>query len=118
MGETIYYFGCHRDAGHHMWRPGMDSMSMRAAAEMQPWGYNIDSGLCPKKTRRQGVAVRHFKDGWTAIAFWDNTIDDRPGSHSTFLVEGQFSFEQMVEMAREQYPSVWARLTFTVMEVS
>ena len=37
---------------------------------------------------RQGEAIIHHKNGWTALSLWDSTIDTRPGCSSTYLAKG------------------------------
>jgi len=90
----VYYFGCDGQAGHYMHTPNMrtDSQFMRS----NPWGYGIDDGF---------KGLQH-KDGWTAFAMTDYTIDHRPGSNSVFLAEGDFTVEQMAEIAKEHFPSI------------
>lgn len=71
--EKFYYFGCDGQAGHYMFAP-----SMRTDfhfARKNPWGIDIDGGLL--KGTKEKFIVAH-KDGWTALAFWDNTVDTRP----------------------------------------
>jgi hypothetical protein len=80
---------------------------------------NIDSGLCYGYcTSFEGQSVITHKDGWTALSFWDRSIDSRPGSNSNFLAEGIFSFDEMVKLAQEKFPSVWNRFKFPIVEVT
>jgi hypothetical protein len=69
-----------------------------------------------------GEALLHHRERagvtWTALAFWDRSVDDRYGSNSVFILRGALSFEEAVTLAREQFPEVWARFSFTVREFS
>jgi hypothetical protein len=140
----VYYFGCIDDSGHYLWdkerppQPTMAERIMGPGAERlnghnrgnawrsretrelyrngQPWKDSIDSMLCPSGPQVEGVALLHHKDGWTAVAFWDRTVDHRPGSHSTFIAEGTFTYDEMVTAAKTQWPEVWARYKFEVRE--
>lgn len=81
----------------------------------------MDSNLAPAKRNKfgrkekeepQGVCALHYKDGWTAISFWDRTGDSRGNSNSTFFIEGTYDFEAMKKMATEQYPEIISRFNF------
>jgi len=102
----VYYFGF-AGSGHHMYQPG-DGMYLRNLET--PWGAYPDGTLCPEKTYENGLALLHHKDGWTALAFWDQSGDTRPGSHSTFLVPGTFTFDEMLALAKSQWWTVFARI--------
>jgi hypothetical protein len=100
----IYYFGCIHEAGHFLWEPPSHGARKEATT---PWGRNPDGTLCPK--RGEGGALLHHKDGWTAIAFVDYSVDTRPGSNSAFLAEGIFTFDEMKQLAAQHFPEVWQR---------
>lgn len=106
MSTQVYYFGCDGQAGHYMHLPTMrtDTKFMYG----NPWGLSIDGGLLKGAKERYVLAK---KDGWTALSFWDNTVDKRPGSHSTFLAQGEFTLEQMFELAHKNFPQIAARVS-------
>jgi hypothetical protein len=118
----VFYFGCHREAGHYLWVPGMrHSRDER----LLPWKH-LDGALCPgvgpdpkrywERTRPEveGEAALHHQGGWTALAFWDRSADHPGACNSVFFAEGTHSFEEMKRIAREQFPEVWRRFTFEV----
>ena len=112
---SILYFGCHREDGHYFWDEELSrNPRWNEMVKVVPWGVEVDSGLCPPGPDVQGRAALHQKDGWTALAFWDRTIDRRPGSHSTFLVHQTLDFESMVALCKKTFPRVWERYTFLV----
>jgi hypothetical protein len=121
----IYYFGCNKVPGHYMHARGMrtgETLEERRAigrlTEANPWGYAIDGGLAPKGiNEREGIADIRQKDGWTAISFWDRSVDTRRGCNSTFLARGIYDFRQMMTMAREAFPTVFSRFSFGVRAV-
>lgn len=114
---SVIYFGCWGGPGHYPWGPGQRSLPL-STLERLPWGYGVDSGLCPKKDETQGRALLHHKGGWTALAFWDRSVDTRPGSNSAFLADGDFNFDAMVEKAKASFPQVWERFPFEVVPAS
>lgn len=63
------------------------------------------------------LAAVHHKDGWSAIAFWDNSVDNRPGSNSVFMVDvPDLSFREICLLAEEHFPQVWKRFTVPIRE--
>jgi len=62
----------------------------------------------------EGAALLHYKDGWTALSFWDRSIDKRSGCNSNFFAQGTHTFEEMLEIARAHFPAVMARFTFKI----
>lgn len=80
-------------------------------APLVPWGLKVDSGLLPRSWPEGWVNVLH-KDGWTAFTYWDCTVDTRPKSCSTFLFNAVMSFEQALDAARREFPTVIDRGDF------
>ncbi len=121
----MFYYGCWAGIGHHAFLPNGQSATQD---EMRcPWsqysrsfsGACIDGGLQPLRgdiphdvPQPEGLARLTQEAGWTALSFWDRSIDKRGGSHSTFVAEGTFTFAQMVEQAKRLFPTIWARYTF------
>jgi len=115
----MFYFGPWQQVGHymrsddHLPKDSEGYRKLHGFTKSNPWGYEVDGGLCPKG-ESEGVAAIHHKDGWTALSFWDYTVDTRPGSHSTYLAEGDFNFEQMVQMAMRRFSERWNKMPFMV----
>ena len=112
----VYYFGCVKESGHYLWIDLYDRD--RKLFRSQPWGDHLDCELCPSGVQVEGVARHHHKEGWTAIAFYDRSVDTRGNSNSAFIAEGTYTFDGMVTAAKAQWPEVWARFTFEVKEES
>ena len=111
---NCFYFGCLGGKGHNAWTPG--GHRIESDAIPGPWNHIglIDGKLTPQTNYdRQFEAKLHKKDGWTAIAFWDRTIDDRLNSNSAFFVESDLSFEQIVEIFCRKFPMVINRMGTT-----
>lgn len=125
----MFYFGPWDRAGHYMFTEGGRKIwgDERDAAGF-PWrgGSGIDGCLQPgcRKDRDgrwihrgpqvEGESLLHHKDGWTALSFWDRSVDQRGGCNSTYFAEGIWTFEQMVEMARTRFADRWNRMRFEV----
>jgi len=121
----MYYYGCVNRPGHFMFSPALE-----------PWLYKCDcpwrafeaeklaphaegcrkTGICRCAGTEQGVAVIHHKDGWTALSFWDRSVDFRAGSSSTFFAQGDYDFAEMCAFAASQFPTIWKRFSFQVKE--
>ncbi len=111
----VYYYGCWGDKGHFLWTPEQDSVRISKMKDATPFGDDIDgvlqkgSGVCSGNGIPDDAQL-HDKDGWTALAFWDRTVDTRPGSCSVFLAEGVHKVEAIKEIARSNFPEIWDRL--------
>lgn len=116
----MFYFGCHREAGHYLW-----SSNGRQANVYKdtPWGREIDGALVYGPQHRhyvdpayqqEGAAKLTHEHGWTAVDFWDRSIDERYGSHSVFVKAGTHSFEDMMGWAKAAFPWVFTRFNFEV----
>lgn len=133
-----FYFGCargvwgRRDVGHFMYEPG--------GRQSDHWNSvgpfdGIDSQLAPVSRYGRlgfrgdgqnghgdeypnGVAALHHKDGWTALAFWDNTGDSRGNSNSNFFFDETLDFEAAVAAAREHFPELFERFNFEIVPVA
>jgi len=130
-----FYFGCVREPGHHFFGPDGEYRHFKEFAQ-SPWrAYELDAQLAPhfedcirKRSRfckycdcasgPEGIALLHHKAGWTALSFWDRSVDNRGASNSTFILEGDYDFNQALALARSLFPSIFARFTFEVREFS
>ena len=119
----VLYFGCLGGTGHHLWQPpGIGFHAHRVL----PWE-SVDATLPPQKNPSKGMysaieapqghASLRYKDGWTALAFWDRSVDTRSGSNSNFFVRGDHTFDEMVKIAKDAFPRVWSRFPFEVVLV-
>lgn len=103
------YFGCHRRAGHYLFKPGMRETYGQEYRKL----LNFD-GLLPLQGDRAGyVATVSRLGAWgaTALAFWDYTVDTRPGSNSVFYAPSlTIEPDELLVQARAQFPEVWQRL--------
>ena len=110
----MLYFGPWAEAGHFMLKEDGAWATKEQVARL-PWGqYEPDGSLQPEGQQNEGEALLHHKDGWTALAFWDRTVDTRGNSSSTYIAEGVFTFEQMVEMAKTRFAVRWNKMKFKV----
>jgi hypothetical protein len=109
---TIFYFGCMERTGHYL----HDMRGRHIRVETTPFSIKIDGGFCPSGRQAEGQATVSHLSGWTAVSFWDRSVDERPGSNSSFVARGNLSFDQMMALAREHFPQVIARLPFPVIE--
>ena len=124
-----FYFGCLESKGHFFhapWRTRSDAYALEQAAMAAMGG--LDTALCwnsPRSDRdryerrdeAEGLAFRTCRGGWTAVAFWDRSVDRRGACNSAFLVKGEVTFAQVIRAAKHAWPQVWARFTFPVIEV-
>ena len=108
MSEMIF-FGCVREAGHHLhtkygWPMSRQEKKILPFAEMI-----LDSGLLKDVPMTEGSATISIIRGWTVVSFWDNSVDKRGKSNASFIYPKQMTFEEMLEISREQLPWFWER---------
>ena len=81
--------------------------------QLQP-GCFVRAGLWRSGKQEEGEALLYQRAGWTAISFWDRSVDKRGGCNSTYFAEGTFTFEQMVQMAKTRFSERWGKMRFEV----
>lgn len=119
--ETIemYYFGCWGQAGHY-WRSPNGHATERAIEARIPEALRhgrIDGNFCPgyigpyKRTcpEVEGEAAIHLIEGWTALAWWDRSVDRRPACNSAVVVRGDHSYTMVLEIVKAQMPDLLKR---------
>ena len=108
--SKLIYFGCHKQSGHYWWLPGYRQYFN--PPENDPWGKHVDSGLAesPIPGQVEGAAILHKLNLWTAIAFWDRSVDKRLGSNSVFLIDTFMDAEELLLKAAAAFPEVFERL--------
>ncbi len=95
------YFGCDRQPGHHL-RFG-DGTWMRPGHPFE----KFDGLLClpPSVGERVAALTRFSVYGYSALAFWDYSVDSRGGSNSIiFAPRLDISAAEMVEGAKVHLP--------------
>lgn len=117
----VYYFGAWGHPGHYLWTP--DGRTSWDAQRRLPWK-DIDGPLAgdpaledPRQCGRwdserqpEGQARLHYRDGWTALAFWDRSCDPRHGSNSALIARGEYTAAEMRTLFERSFPSVWQRI--------
>jgi hypothetical protein len=121
----VFYYGSTGD-GHHLIDKDGDKFH-GGGKVFTPWGSYPDGTLCPdglilKKNgeeymQPEGKALLHQKDGWTALGFWDRSGDHRFNSNSNFLVRGTYTFDEMLALAKDQFPGIFAAIKFPITEI-
>lgn len=109
----IYYFGCLEQYGHFL--IDHECKSVRMFNGDLPWE-QIDGALCPDDTQKEGVVKIHHAKGWTAAAFWDNSIDHRPKSNSVFFFEDLLDFDEVIMEFKKTFPKIYNRFDFELIE--
>lgn len=120
---SAYYFGCRRigEAGHFLYdetnRPvrgrDLERDGLPAIFENA-----LDGVYAPVGPQIEGRALRHLVHGRTIIAFWDRSVDSRPGSNSVFVLSGELTFDEAWAEAQRRFPWVVQRFTFSVVDAS
>ena len=117
----IYFMGSYgRSAGMYLYRPRMERARLPI---MWPFGNGdmLDATYAPKKPNYRGdeepqgrARVTLIAD-WTVLAFWDRSGPDKRGAiNSTFVIQGTYSPDEALTLAREHFPQIFERLDFEV----
>lgn len=112
--QTVVYFGCWGATGHYLWLPNRRHPERNGATlgwnEAGPFR-RLDGTLTPRDTTAQSAAAIHHRDGWTALALHDYTVDTRGASNSVFVMDADVSFDRALVYAAESFPDVMSRIT-------
>ena len=120
----VYFFGVWTSVefGHALyqkggWQAGYDEgppSSMRHEGfKMCPRWYNESD-----YKGAQGQAALHHSDGWTALAWWDQTSGSTRAACSILYAEGVWTTEDMLAFGREHCPAQMARQTAPIVCVA
>lgn len=113
MTKHLYYFGCIRQVGHYLWKSDGCSASeneLRVVHDVNPNLLRcIDGIFPPTQVQEEGLYNDCIVPPLRIVAWWDRSVDKRPGSHSTLLAIGYDSAEEMLDAAMVQFPSVMNR---------
>lgn len=112
--KKLLYYGCIREKGHNLF--DTDGYSTAPRESLFPVKFNlqilkvIDGSFCPcnpMSQRYNECIVPPLR----IVAWWDYSIDQRPGSNSNLIGYGYESAEEMIDDAFNIFPSVMKRQT-------
>lgn len=125
----MFYFGPWDRAGHHLTNERGRHVrdDERDTLPWHEWRGEVDGKLQPHGSRcngraycgcpqPEGAALLHYRNGWTALAFWDRSVDSRGGCNSTYFAKGDFTFAEMVTLASTRFAYRWNKMKFEVRE--
>lgn len=109
-----YYFGCYQGLGHHLWGSPDTPIPYSKSVEIfgKEWR-KIDGAFIPKnvgEVAHGDTFATFLPPGWTYLSMIDKTIDYRSGSHSTFLILGQHSKLEAIQLVRVAFPEICKRI--------
>lgn len=147
IAPRAFFFGCWNDSGHFLFHPGGVSVrgAEERAIARDMMGAHLDGNYAPRRACRggatcwsgqgesidarrrieyaseelpQGQFLRHQREGFTLIAWWDRTQGDtRPGCNSTFLLEGDHTSAAMLAGLAQFFPHILQNLTTAGVEL-
>lgn len=104
-----FYFGCHGGAGHYLWDARMWKVRDYRFERLG----HFDGNLCYPEGDGLYVASLTRLGGWgySALSFWDRTIDKRGGCNSSFFAPSLTATPQSIlDGAKVVFPEVYGRL--------
>lgn len=106
----VYYFGCMSDIGHFLYDEN-GRYVYRKCTDKPELSHSLDGGYWPKdKGQPQSVGALSYENNWSILSCWDRSIDSRYGSHSTFIIEGTHTFDEILVAIKKHFPQVMARM--------
>jgi hypothetical protein len=113
MKDKWFYFGCHRGPGHYLFREGMFSHYDASTKKLE----RFDGMLAPQQTRDPYIATVSRLGGWgfTALSFWDYSVDNRGGCNSIIFAPSlSIHHDDLLSEAEKRFPEVFNRLPYPV----
>ncbi len=116
MKKKLFYYGCVREIGHHLWEDeGYYTSRPESYCKDLP-GVNpsvlnyIDANFTPEGSfGPEGLYNESIVPPLRIVAWNDRSIDSRPGSNSALVGYGYDSGEEMLNDALIKFPSVMNR---------
>ncbi len=107
----VFYFGCGEEAGHYWFASGWKRVGRKVESVLPALARSIDQDLCPgfahgRREENVGHARLTHAEGWTFLSWWDRSVDPRTGSNSNLVAKGRFRLEDMLTLARDQFPGL------------
>jgi hypothetical protein len=124
--NEVLFFGCWGEIGHYLhnedgrtvWHPETIGLPWTKIDGNLPPGHRDPRSYGDVSTDEQveGWAALHHKDGWTALAWWDRSVDKRHGSNAAIFVKSGYRLElaEMLAIGARVFPRVFARFTYTI----
>ena len=118
MSKEALYFGCsNREAGHYVFRCENGRLtSLAYGGNDFGWVRKFDGTLAPLGPQEEGKATLSYVHGYSIIAFWDRSVDTRPGSNAMFLIPGKRTFDEAMAYAVLKFPVVFERFDYVITE--
>lgn len=115
MKKKLLYFGCMKEKGHHLFEHD-DSYSSDRRGEIIFRDYPVNArvldyldGTFAPCDRTEGVYNDCVIPPLRIVAWWDLSVDDRPGSNSVLIAFGYNSAEEIIDDAYKLFPTVMNR---------
>lgn len=123
MTDTYYFGWWGRVHCPQLWAPDRSTVPLSALTD--DVRLRIDGGYCPGSLLIDGKPdiappelqlegkIRHYMEtltGWTILACWDRSVEQRHGAHSTFVLKGLWTIEEAMQIVQQKFPDVWGRL--------
>ena len=114
------FFGCWRTTGHGLYDKEGISPVFKEPTISLPFDWRkLDTGFIADHCKwKEGHATLTYLLGYTVLSFPDNSIDTRPASHSTYLIKGHVGFDGAVKIAERNFPKIWSRYWFDLLNKS
>ena len=109
--KRLLYFGCMRDKGHNLFDESGCSIRSRLVGipNVNEQIFEIIDASFTSRDLTQGKYNDCVIPPLRIVAWWDYSIDSRPGSNSNLIGYGYESAEEMIDDSYKIFPSVMNR---------
>jgi hypothetical protein len=117
---SVYFWGCWERSGHHLWKPTGESIARPHQEIGLPWA-SIDGTLCPganglgwalASAQEEGLVRVSRLGGWTALAWWDRSVDTRHGSNAGLFADADLEPGDLLAEGFRLFPQIFGRFGY------
>ena len=114
MTKTLLYFGCFKDKGHFLYDEYGSTVrdhhvDLMFRGENMAFLKRMDAVYTYGTAQRQSLYNEVIIGNFRILAWWDRSVDTRPGSNSALIGRGYSSDVEMLADYSIRYPHIAAR---------
>lgn len=121
---TVYCFTAWGHTIHALWNEKRETVRYAESGLPKDLLDRIDGGFCigavrdgkgwrlpPFESQISGCFCVHYHDsGWTILAAWDRSGEDRANSNTVFIIKGFWPGKTGYQFAKQAFPTIWERM--------
>lgn len=106
----VFYYGAVGGPGHYLHDDKLRVIHHPRGLDFPVDPFILDGRLLPQTGEQpEGMSELWTNEKWSILTFWDRSEDSRPGSNSSFVIEGRHDFRSTVAIAKHHFPVLFER---------